>query len=453
MADLALVDADMFWRSRLQATDQFLLYSFAAQADATAASLAAPRLLDELRRRAHEMESLAVRVAPAPRDLGSPRWVPAPIVPGQFRHHRGPLTWEQCRRAVADSLTDSLDATDQTWRIHLYGPLSGVPRSRGPAWVVVFQVSHALADGRTASGIARELFGGEASVDAPPTGRAPGMTAATLGAAGVGLQLAAAVGLGLQAWRTPHPPEPTDRAAAKARTPAPMRATVFNREPGPDRRIDTITVSAAGLRSSGAAITVAVLLALGDAVADALDSRDRTLAVELTVGRNPGEQDAAPGKRRKALPRNNFWNHSIGLHLDIRNRDDRARAIADDIDAARRRGDSERRRAEARAAEMAPAVLRALAARQMPTIGATSQVAGLAVVSSVNRGPADLTFGGGRVLFTAGFPALSSAHALNVGVHGIGDAVTVSVLSSPSVVPDVDRLVRVLRRELESAAR
>ena len=41
---------------------------------------------------------------------------------------------------------------------------------------------------------------------------------------------------------------------------------------------------------------------------------------------------------------------------------------------------------------------------------------------------------GGRVRLTAGFPALSAVHALTHGVHGIGDAVTVSVLADPDVV-------------------
>ena len=64
-------------------------------------------------------------------------------------------------------------------------------------------------------------------------------------------------------------------------------------------------------------------------------------------------------------------------------------------------------------------------------------VSGHTVVSSVNRGPADLSFGGRPVVLTAGFPALSPMMGLTHGVHGIGDAVAVSVHADPGVV-DVD---------------
>jgi hypothetical protein len=47
-----------------------------------------------------------------------------------------------------------------------------------------------------------------------------------------------------------------------------------------------------------------------------------------------------------------------------------------------------------------------------------NSIAGHTVVSSVYRGPADLTFGGGRVLFTTGFPAIGAVMNLTHGVHG-----------------------------------
>jgi hypothetical protein len=69
-------------------------------------------------------------------------------------------------------------------------------------------------------------------------------------------------------------------------------------------------------------------------------------------------------------------------------------------------------------------------------------VAAHTVVSSVYRGPADLSFGGSRVLFTAGFPALSPMMGLTHGVHGIGDTVAISVHADPAVVDVDDYLAR-----------
>jgi hypothetical protein len=65
-------------------------------------------------------------------------------------------------------------------------------------------------------------------------------------------------------------------------------------------------------------------------------------------------------------------------------------------------------------------------------------VSGNTVVSSVHRGAADLSFGGARVVLTAGFPALSPMMGVTHGVHGIGDTIAVSVHAAESAIGDVD---------------
>jgi hypothetical protein len=66
---------------------------------------------------------------------------------------------------------------------------------------------------------------------------------------------------------------------------------------------------------------------------------------------------------------------------------------------------------------------------------------GNTVVSSVNRGPADLHFGEAPVVLTAGFPGLSPMMGLTHGVHGIGDTVAISVHAAESAIGDVDAYV------------
>ena len=68
-------------------------------------------------------------------------------------------------------------------------------------------------------------------------------------------------------------------------------------------------------------------------------------------------------------------------------------------------------------------------------------VIGNTVVSSVNRGPADLRFGDAPVVVTAGYPALSPMMGLAHGVHGIGDTIAVSVHAAESAIGDVDEYV------------
>jgi hypothetical protein len=68
-------------------------------------------------------------------------------------------------------------------------------------------------------------------------------------------------------------------------------------------------------------------------------------------------------------------------------------------------------------------------------------VTGNTVVSSVNRGKADLRFGGAPVVLTAGYPGLSPMMGLTHGVHGIGDTVAISVHAAESAIGDIDAYV------------
>ena len=77
----------------------------------------------------------------------------------------------------------------------------------------------------------------------------------------------------------------------------------------------------------------------------------------------------------------------------------------------------------------------------------SSTVTGHTVVSSINRGPADLNFGGRPVILTAGYPALSPMMALTHGVHGIGSTIAFSVHADATVI-DVDDYIGRLHEAL-----
>ena len=136
---------------------------------------------------------------------------------------------------------------------------------------------------------------------------------------------------------------------------------------------------------------------------------------------------AKPGK---PTANNNFRNAGIGLHREP------ARIAADIAE--------HRRRAAARATLTSDAAFDAVPARllrwgvgKFDPDARSDTVAAHTVVSSVDRGAADLSFGGAPVRFTAGFPALSPMMSLTHGVHGIGDTVAISVHADPVNV-DVD---------------
>ena len=154
-------------------------------------------------------------------------------------------------------------------------------------------------------------------------------------------------------------------------------------------------------------------------------------------GEDIGELGAEiPMAWAKMNANNNFRNVGIGLY-PLLNRDDRAARIGAELTDRRRRGQHPAMLASAAAFAAMPAPLLRWGVGKFDPTARASAVTGNTVVSSVNRGEADLSFGGRRVLFTAGYPALSPMMSLTHGVHGIGDTVALSV-HADSVNVDVD---------------
>ena len=144
---------------------------------------------------------------------------------------------------------------------------------------------------------------------------------------------------------------------------------------------------------------------------------------------------------------NHFGNMVVGLYPKL-GLEARAERIATDLANGRRRLEHPAARAADRAFAAVPAALLRWGIGQFDPDVRPTQVAGNTVVSSVNRGAADLSFGEVPVVLTAGYPALSPAMGLTHGVHGIGDTVAISVHAAESVFQredaDIDAYVRLL---------
>ena len=138
--------------------------------------------------------------------------------------------------------------------------------------------------------------------------------------------------------------------------------------------------------------------------------------------------------RRNKLARNNYRDVGVALHgtqPDVRRR---VRRIATDLEARRTRATHPLLAAQGRVTDVLPAPVLRRDVATYPMDRAPETLGGHTVVSSVYRGPADLTLGGGPVRFTAGFPALGAVMHLTHGVHGLGDTVTVSIHADPAVL-------------------
>jgi hypothetical protein len=189
-------------------------------------------------------------------------------------------------------------------------------------------------------------------------------------------------------------------------------------------------------------VTVAVLAAVSSALADhlcELGDDPSTLGAEVPM--------AKTGVRTS---NNHFGNVAIGLYpeLDVGARTAR---IVDDMADRRRRAAHPAMLAASRASAAVPAPLLRWGVKQFDPTVRSPTVTGNTVVSSVNRGPADLQFGDRPVVLTAGYPGLSPMMGLTHGVHGIGDTIAISVHAAASAIGDVDVYVERLECALGPA--
>lgn len=404
---MAAVDAQFYWMSAKVPSDEFLLYAFDGEpADCAGA-------VERVLARARACPDLAMRVRERGR-LAYPQWVPAAVGPESVvRHDLADPDWRQCLAAVVALAEDQLDVRAMPWRLHVFTPVLGIPGVSGPGSVAVMQVAHPLADGARAAAMAAWLFGRVAPVPcvaAPSAGFLPWRAAA---AAWAHRRLVRDTDAGLLAPGVgSRPPQPT------------------NARPGRARSARTLVRRRSQLR--GPTVTVGVLAAVSEALSALLGDGSDTLGAEVPM--------AKPGAPRA---HNHFGNVVVGLYPEL-GFDARVQRIAAELANGRRRFEHPATRAADRAFAAVPAALLRWGVEQFDPFVRPTQVSGNTVVSSVNRGDADLSFGGARVVLTAGYPALSPAMGLTHGVHGIGDTIAISVHAAESALPDVDAYLELL---------
>ena len=402
---MAAHDTQMLMLSTEVPNDQFLVYAF----DGTPPDLASAA--QELLGNAQNCSELRLLVVDR-HPWRYPRWEPGEITPDQFRiHEPRDDHWQSCLDRVSRLSAEQLDPYSSSWRVHVFPEVRDIPGGVAGGSVVVVQMTHALGDGTRSAELAGALLGRRGpitSVAAPDPGPLPWRAVL---AARAHRRLVGDVDAGLLA--PPVPPRPALSINTGPRVAAAVRTLVVGRD-----------------RLPGPTVTVGALVAISEALAGYLGNRGED------VSRLGAEVPMANGGAGERQAHNNFRNVGIDLFPELR-RAERAECIAGQLDAHHRRGAHPATTASAAAFAAVPAwLLRWGMGRFDPTVRSAT-VTGHTVVSSVNRGPADLFFGGRPVVLTAGYPALSPMMSLTHGVHGIGGRVAVSIHADPSVV-DID---------------
>jgi hypothetical protein len=416
---LSAVDAQMHWMSAKIPNDQFLLYGFAGVASDLEQALAS------VLARVSGCPELRLRV----RDRGPftyPSWIAGEVRPDQVvLHDLTDSSWAGCLAAVARLAEHQLDARRMTWRLHVFTSVDGPPGA-GVGTVAVLQATHALGDGIRSSALAAWLFGRAEQVppvQAPPPFRGATLPWKSVRAARAHQQLVRDTEAGLV------PPQADSCPALRS-----------NARPEGACSVRTVLRNRSQLR--GPTVTAGVLAAVSTALSGHLrefGDDPSTLGAEVPM--------AKAGVRQA---HNHFGNVGVKLYpeLDFGERADR---IVEDLAQRRRRAGHPAMLASSRAFAAVPAALLRWGVGQFDPTLRSPTVIGNTVVSSVNRGAADLRFGELPVVLTAGYPGLSPMMGLTHGVHGIGDTIAISVHAAESAIGDVDAYVERLESALGSA--
>ncbi|MDQ1181025.1 WS/DGAT domain-containing protein [Rhodococcus sp. SORGH_AS_0301] len=433
---LTATDARMYWLSRRLPSDQFLLYAFDGVLDDPDAVATA------LVRRARAVGGLSVRLRETRWTADYPYWVPTEVTRDRVRVHAGGM-WQDCLDRVAETFGDQVEPRREPWRVHLYPCVDGVPGTTGSATVLVLQIAHALGDGGRVSALARALLSDELSaavrtvVVSAPLAVARG--AVELPARVIGMVRRAREAVVADRRRT------ADTAAGVIPgPPLPRAPTLLSRPAGGTTRIRCVVCPASDLRTDTVSVTVAALVVVSDAMSRHLASLGEPVPDDLGAE----VMIAIPGESRTTAAANAFHNAGVDLHPSVQDLRARARAIDDSLQDRRRRLEHPAFGVGDRATETVPAVIVRRDVDRADLSVAPTTVAGHTVVSSVNRGVADLTLSGRPVVLSAGFPALSPTVGVTHGVHGIGDVVTLSIVTSDDVM-DADAYTDCLREAVD----
>ncbi|AKK30292.1 hypothetical protein AB431_06595 [Mycobacterium sp. EPa45] len=406
---MTAVDAQMFWMSAVVPSDQLVLYAFDGAPESPEAAI------EELRRNAEACDELRMRVVDDSR-WRYPRWCRGEVGSDQFvLHETGGVDWQGCLDIASRFRGQPLDLRRMTWRAHIFPRVLGVPGAPGLGSVVVMQSGHAFADGSRGTALGGALLGRRQPVPVPVPARRGFLLARGVAAARAHRQLVRDTEAGLVPVALPGSP-----------------LLSINQRPRATPVLRTLVLRRAQLANP--TVTIGALVVIAEALGGYLAARGEdtsALAAEVTMA---GHQDSGS--------HNNFRNVGIRLHPQA-DRTRRAELIAAELAAQRRRGDHPAMRASAAATAAIPAALLRWGVRQFDPTVRSATVTGNTVVSSVNRGPADLSFGGCPVLLAAGWSGLSPMMSLTHGVHGLGDTIALSVHADPDNVDAgdyVDRL-------------
>lgn len=402
------------------------------------------------------------RIARVPLDLDHPYLVEDRVVDLDrhvFVRAACEAGWAGVRREVERLSVDDVALDIPPWELHVFTGIGRIARDETggdtdgddtETVAVVVRFHHAACDGIAAIEAIRVLFGSQVT-DARPD------LESRMSRGGLFTRALGTVPRRMMEFR-PKLAEvraATERAGKLAKesgrpSPSPRPRTPFDGKLGVGRVFDAVDfalaeVQAARSAVAGATVNDVMTSAIAGALANCLREQGQDLRGVYTTS-----MPISVRGRFEATGPNQIRILLVDLHLDIEDPVQRLAAIQRSIRIERDYRLSDAAEASGGRLDLLPGLVYRALGRLEDRRARTADgpvASTVTAVTNTHEGPADMQLGPARVVSTYGALALEQCAGISHSITTIGEVLTVSVVSTPQMLPDVERYTADVRAE------
>jgi len=406
----------------------------------------AAEITEHFRRRAGFWAPMNRRFVGVPGHLDHAYWVAddRPVEDRVVHDRRTGLDWQALIRVLEQLAATPLDVRATAWRIDVFHDVRNVPGTTTPGTVVVLRGNHSLITGPILNPLSEALFG-----DRTEPVHFPGLDPVV---PRVNRALAAARGITRAPRATVHYLRTMGAALRDARTaaqgsapPASLTRTVLNSEPGDRRTLLVLRLGRAGSLPTGFTVTALALTAMSVALERYLTDVAGQCPPDLTAFVTIAFADEV-----QAVGINSIDWADVALRPDIDSIRERAAAVLASL-VERREAASVRRLTDTNAIPsfLLPVELAAHRRRVDARLGPRMHT----MLTSIRiGGDGPWALAGRPMLFGTLCPPLTSEATVTHGLIGLGDDLTLTVLTSPEIIRVPQRYAAHLETAFEEVA-
>ncbi|MFZ2527128.1 MAG: wax ester/triacylglycerol synthase domain-containing protein [Rhodococcus sp. (in: high G+C Gram-positive bacteria)] len=362
------------------------------------------------------------------------------------------LDWPAMLDVLGELAGAPLDARTTAWRIDVFHGVREVPGATATATVLTLRGNHSLISGPLVLSLWEAFFGaGTEPVHFPGLGPVtPHVNRALAAARGIAriprsyVRYLRTIRAAVRDAENTKSVE-SQNVESQNSAPAPdLTSTGINRDPGDRRSVLALRLGSVGPLPKGFTVTALALTTISVALQRYLAETDGQCPPDLTA-----LATVAVGAAPESLGINRIGWTDVALRPDVTSIPERAAAVQGSLTTGRAAATAGTLRRLTFAADLPSFMLPAeLATNRRLLRARTSPRTHTALTSIRITGTTEWTLAGRPLLFGAGCPPLTSEVSVIHGLFGLGDDLTLAVITSPDVMPDTQRYATLLTEAL-----